>query len=136
VLTADQVLPLTVGGGVRTLEDIRALLKAGADKVAVNTAAVADPGFVQRASERFGSQCIVVAIDAKRVRSPRSKVEGRRVAEGSPQSSDAGWEVFRGVPAYTMRPSAGEILPTSMDRTNEGGYDLIPKATAARRRIP
>lgn len=136
--TADQVfMPLTVGGGVRTLEDIRALLKSGADKVAVNTAAVADPGFVQRASERFGSQCIVVAIDAKRVRSPGSKVEGRRVAEGNPQSSDAGWEVFThggrrstGIDAVEWAGrmeglGAGEILLTSMDRdgTREG-YDL------------
>ena len=65
--TAEQVfMPLTVGGGVRTLEDIRALLKAGSDKVSINTAAVADPTFVRAAAGRFGTQCIVVAIDAKR----------------------------------------------------------------------
>src|SRR3989338_5912308 len=65
--TAEKVfMPLTVGGGIRTLEDIRNLLKAGADKVSINTAAVKDPEFVKKASERFGSQCIVVAIDAKR----------------------------------------------------------------------
>ena len=64
--TAEQVfMPLTVGGGVRTLEDIRNLLKAGADKVAINSAAVKDPTFVQKAAKSFGSQCIVVAIDAK-----------------------------------------------------------------------
>ena len=63
---SDVFMPLTVGGGVRTLEDIRDLLNAGADKVSINTAAVNDPELVRRASERFGSQCIVVAIDAKR----------------------------------------------------------------------
>ena len=66
--TAEQVfMPLTVGGGVRTLDDIRTLLNAGADKVSINTAAVQNPEFVREASERFGSQCIVVAIDARRV---------------------------------------------------------------------
>src|SRR5208337_2216325 len=65
--TAEEVfMPLTVGGGVRQLEDIRDLLKAGADKVSINTAAVAEPEFVRQAAERFGSQCIVIAIDAKR----------------------------------------------------------------------
>ena len=65
--TAAQVsMPLTVGGGIRTLDDIKRLLRAGADKVSINTAAIEDPEFVRRASERFGSQCIVVAIDAKR----------------------------------------------------------------------
>src|SRR4030067_449813 len=65
--TADEIfIPLTVGGGVRTSEDIRKLLKAGADKVSINTAAVKDPQFVEKASKRFGSQCIVIAIDAKR----------------------------------------------------------------------
>ncbi len=65
--TAEEIfIPLTVGGGVRNLEDIRKLLKAGADKVSINTAAVKDPSFVKRASKRFGSQCIVIAIDAKR----------------------------------------------------------------------
>src|SRR5574342_1007878 len=75
--TADTVfMPLTVGGGVRTLEDVRNLLNAGADKVSINTAAVHQPGFVKEAAQRFGTQCIVVAIDAKR------KLKGR------------GWEVF------------------------------------------
>ena len=67
--TAEEIfIPLTVGGGVRRLEDIRKLLKAGADKVSINTAAVKDPRFVERASKRFGSQCVVIAIDAKRRR--------------------------------------------------------------------
>src|SRR3990170_7285315 len=71
--TAEQVfMPLTVGGGIRTLEDIRKLLKAGADKVSINTAAVNDPEFIKKASKRFGSQCIVVAIDAKRIQSSKT----------------------------------------------------------------
>jgi cyclase len=75
--TAEEVfMPVTIGGGIRTLEDIRELLRAGADKVSINTAAVEDPEFVKKASGRFGSQCIVVAIDAKR------KPDG------------AGWEVY------------------------------------------
>src|SRR5256712_10478790 len=66
--SADQLfMPLTVGGGIRTLDDIRDLLRAGADKVSINTAAVSNPEFVRQAAERFGTQCIVVAIDAKRV---------------------------------------------------------------------
>src|SRR5690606_4977922 len=72
-------IPLTVGGGIRTLEDIRTMLNAGADKVSINTAAVFNPEFVRQAAERFGSQCIVVAIDAKKVS-----------AEGEPDR----WEIF------------------------------------------
>src|SRR5262249_9770827 len=64
-------MPLTVGGGIRTVEDVRALLQAGADKASINTAAVADPEFVRRASDRFGSQCVVVAVDARRRAAPR-----------------------------------------------------------------
>jgi len=116
--TAEQVfMPLTVGGGVRTLDDIRDLLRAGADKVSINTAAVQRPEFVKEAAERFGTQCIVVAIDAKR--------------------SGSGWEVFThggrkptGLDAIdwarTMASfGAGEILLTSMDRDGtKEGYDL------------
>jgi len=116
--TAEQVfMPLTVGGGIRTIDDIRDLLKAGADKVSINTAAVQHPEFVKQAAERFGTQCIVVAIDAKRAAN--------------------GWEVFthggrnatgidaidwaRAVESY----GAGEILLTSMDRDgSKAGYDL------------
>jgi len=72
---AEVSMPLTVGGGIRTLEDIKELLHAGADKVSINTAAVKDPEFVKRASERFGSQCIVVAIDAKKVQSSKFKIQ-------------------------------------------------------------
>ncbi len=113
-------IPLTVGGGIRTLDDVRRLLNAGADKVAINTAAVKDPEFVRRAAERFGSQCIVVAIDAKRV-------------SGDPPR----WEIFThggrkptGIDAVEWAKKmvdlgAGEILLTSMDRdgTREG-FDL------------
>lgn len=117
--TASEVfVPLTVGGGLRTVEDVRELLLAGADKVAINTAAVADPDFVRRASGRFGSQCIVVAIDARR-------------------RDGGGWEVFThggrnptGIDAVGWAAKmedfgAGEILLTSMDRDGtEDGYDL------------
>jgi imidazole glycerol-phosphate synthase subunit HisF len=116
--TAEQVfMPLTVGGGVRTIDDIRDLLKAGADKVSINTAAVQHPEFVKQAAERFGTQCIVVAIDAKRAAN--------------------GWEVFThggrnatGIDAIdwarTMESyGAGEILLTSIDRDgSKAGYDL------------
>ncbi|MEW8258938.1 MAG: HisA/HisF-related TIM barrel protein, partial [Candidatus Thiodiazotropha taylori] len=106
-------IPLTVGGGIRTEEDIRRMLNAGADKVAINTAAVFNPEFVKQATDRFGSQCIVVAIDAKKVS-----------AEGEPLK----WEIFThggrkptGLDAieWAQRMSdygAGEILLTSMDR--------------------
>ena len=111
-------MPLTVGGGVRTVDDIRALLRAGADKVSINTAAVAEPEFVGRAAERFGAQCIVVAIDAKNVAPGRWEVfthGGRR-----PTGLDAvEW-------ARRMTTNgAGEILLTSMDRDGtRDGYDL------------
>jgi len=115
-------MPLTVGGGVRTCDDVRALLRAGADKVSINTAAVDDPAFVGEAAERFGTQCVVVAIDAR-----------RRVSE----DPAAGWEVFThggrrptGLDAVAWarrmeEAGAGEILLTSMDRDGtKSGYDL------------
>jgi cyclase len=135
--TADRVfLPLTVGGGVRTLDDVRALLLAGADKVSINTAAVADPAFVALAARRFGTQCIVVAIDARRAPdfdagNPRFEVfthGGRR-----PTGLDAiEW-------ASRMEASgAGEILLTSMDRDGtKRGYDLeLVRAVTSSVRIP
>ncbi|MYH39883.1 MAG: imidazole glycerol phosphate synthase subunit HisF [Candidatus Dadabacteria bacterium] len=117
--TASEVfVPLTVGGGLRTVDDVRELLLAGADKVTINTAAITDPEFVRRASDRFGSQCIVVAIDARR-------------------RNSGGWEVFThggrnptGIDAVSWAAmmedfGAGEILLTSMDRDGtEDGYDL------------
>ncbi|MBS3905526.1 MAG: imidazole glycerol phosphate synthase subunit HisF [Syntrophaceae bacterium] len=116
--TAEEIfIPLTVGGGVKNLEDIRKLLKAGADKVSINTAAVKDPSFVERASKRFGSQCIVIAIDARR--------------------RGQGWEVYThggrvptGIDALLWaremeKLGAGEILLTSMDRDGtKDGYDI------------
>ncbi|MET0153238.1 MAG: imidazole glycerol phosphate synthase subunit HisF [Candidatus Binatia bacterium] len=129
--TAETVfIPLTVGGGVRELGDIRALLNAGADKVSINTAAVGRPELVREAAERFGTQCIVVAVDAKRV--------------------GGSWEVFThggrtptGLDAidWTRRMEsygAGEILLTSMDRDGTKlGYDLsLTAAIAAAVRVP
>jgi cyclase len=120
--TAEQVfMPLTVGGGIRSLDDIRALLKAGADKVSINTAAVASPEFVQGAAGRFGTQCIVVAIDAKHAGSGRPNAwevythGGRR-----PTGLDV-IEWAKRMEAY----GAGEILLTSMDRDGtQAGYDI------------
>ena len=117
--TAEEVfIPLTVGGGVRTDDDVHALLRAGADKVSVNSAAVRDPSLLSRCADRFGTQCMVVAIDAKR--------------------REGGWDVFVDAgrtPAdrdavewaaeATARHGAGEVLLTSMDRDGTGeGYDL------------
>lgn len=120
---ASQVfIPLTVGGGIRTVDDIRRMLNAGADKVGINSAAVKNPDFVREAAERFGSQCIVVAIDAKQVS-----------AEGEPLK----WEIFThggrqptGIDAVEWARKmvdlgAGEILLTSMDRDGtKSGFDL------------
>ena len=152
--TAEEAfMPLTVGGGVRTEDDVRTLLKAGADKVSINTAAVDNPDFVGAAALRFGSQCVVVAVDAR----------SRRYANGSQGGSDApelprwagsypellvdprvteGWEIFThggrratGIDAIAwckrmQQLGAGEILLTSMDRDGtKAGYDL--KLTAA-----
>jgi imidazole glycerol-phosphate synthase subunit HisF len=122
-------IPLTVGGGIRCLNDIRRMLIAGADKVAINTAAVQRPEFVREAAERFGSQCIVVAIDAKQV---------------SPAEEPRRWEVFThggrkatGIEAIAWARQmvafgAGEILLTSMDRdgTREG-FDLLLTRTVS-----
>jgi cyclase len=121
-VASEVFIPLTVGGGIRTLEDIRRMLNAGADKVGINSAAVSNPEFVREAAERFGSQCIVVAIDAKKVSLP-----------GEPSR----WEIFThggrkatGIDAIAWAKrmvdyGAGEILLTSMDRdgTREG-FDL------------
>ena len=128
-------MPLTVGGGVRTVEDIRQLLLAGADKVSINTAAVNDRQFVRHAAEKFGSQCIVVAIDAKKVS-----------AEGQPPA----WEIFThggrkppGLNAVAFAREvaglgAGELLVTSMDRDGtKSGYDLaLTRAIADAVSIP
>ena len=130
--TAEQCfMPLTVGGGVRTVEDIRKLLLAGADKVSINTAAVHRPEFVGEAAEKFGSQCIVVAIDAKQTEPGRWEIftHGGR----TPTGIDAvGWAVrMEGL-------GAGEILLTSMDRDGtKSGFDVaLTRAVADSIRIP
>ena len=123
-VAAEVFIPLTVGGGVRGIDDVRRLLNAGADKVSINTAAVFDPDFVARAAARFGSQCIVVAVDAKRV-------------EAAADSGSPRWEVFThggrrpaGLDAVAWcgrmaELGAGEILLTSMDRDGtRDGFDL------------
>lgn len=113
-------IPLTVGGGIRTLEDIRRMLNAGADKVSINSAAVARPEFVREAAERFGSQCIVVAIDAKQVSVDPHLWEIFTHGGRKPTGLDA-VEWARRMVEY----GAGEILLTSMDRDGtKSGFDL------------
>ena len=123
-------MPLTVGGGTRTVEDVRALLNAGADKVSINTSAVERPAFIQESSERFGNQCIVVAIDAKRAAHGwKVYTHGGRVATGKDAIAWAKEAEQRG---------AGEILLTSMDCDGtKAGYDLeLTKAVADAVGIP
>jgi cyclase len=130
--TAEQCfMPVTVGGGVRTLEDVRQLLRAGADKVSINTAAVRDPDFVRAAAGKFGAQCIVIAIDAK-------------------QTGEGQWQIFThggreptGIDAFDYAErmvalGAGEILLTSMDRDGtRSGYDIaLTRAVADRVSVP
>jgi imidazole glycerol-phosphate synthase subunit HisF len=131
--TADRCfMPLTVGGGVRALDDIRSLLRAGADKVSINTAAVAEPDLVGRAAERFGTQCIVVAIDAKRVPGEERwevythggrRPTGLDAVEWATRLTDGG---------------AGEVLLTSMDRDGtKDGYDIaLTRAVADAVSVP
>jgi len=131
-VASEVFIPLTVGGGIRTLDDVRRMLNAGADKVSINTAAIARPEFVREAAERFGNQCIVVAIDAKSV-SPRPLGEGSGVRVADSRR----WEIFThggrrptGIDAveWARRMAeygAGEILLTSMDRDGtKRGFDL------------
>ena len=134
---ADTVfIPFTVGGGIRTAEDIREILRAGADKVSLNTAAVRNPELITNGAEKFGVQCIVVAIDAKR--------------RATPEATRPSWEVFvhggrtpTGLDVLewaekAQRLGAGEILLTSMDRDGtKDGYDLeLLKAVTSSVRIP
>ncbi len=130
--TAEQCfMPLTVGGGIRTVEDVRNLLLAGADKASINTAAVNNPDFVREAAEKFGSQCIVVAIDAKQVAPGRWEIftHGGRNATGIDAVDYA---------RQAERNGAGEILLTSMDRDGTGAGFNIPltRAVADAVRIP
>jgi cyclase len=111
-----------VGGGVRTVEDIRTLLLAGADKVSINTAAVKDPDFVAQAARKFGSQCIVVAIDAKRTSAPGEPAAWQIFTHGG--RSPTGIDAIDFARTVTAR-GAGELLVTSMDRDGmRSGYDL------------
>ena len=144
-------IPLTVGGGIRTVEDIRRMLKAGADKVSLNTAAVNNPALIGQGAAQFGNQCIVVAIDAKRV-------DRRATDPGRPSAADAGlaldeasgWEVYTrggrtptGIDAVKWAARAvelgsGEILLTSMDEDGQKrGYDLeLTRAVSRAASVP
>ena len=128
-------MPLTVGGGIRTVDDIRALLSSGADKVSINTAAVARRGFVKEAAEKFGDQCIVVAIDAKRVSSAGEPERWQIFTHGgrNPTGLDA-LAYAREVVAL----GAGEILLTSMDRDGtRQGFDIgLSRAVADAVSVP
>ena len=128
-------IPLTVGGGIRNLEDIRTMLNAGADKVAINTAAVNDPDFVRAAAARFGSQCIVVAVDAKRVNAEAEAPRWEIFTHGGrkPTGIDAIEWVKRMVDY-----GAGEILLTSMDRDGtKTGFDLeLNRAVSSAVQVP
>src|SRR5574337_791558 len=121
--TAEQVfMPLTVGGGVRNIDDIRRLLKAGSDKVSINTAAVKDPEFVTKAARRFGSQCIVVAIDAKKAKSSIDSTRWEVYINGG--RTPTGLDAVEWAKEVESR-GAGEILLTSMDCDGtKDGFDL------------
>ena len=128
-------IPLTVGGGIRSLEDIRRLLNAGADKISINTAAVNDPGFVLEATRTFGSQCIVVAIDAKQVSAAGEALRWRVFTHGGRR--ETGIDAI----AWAQRMAAygaGEILLTSMDRDGtRDGFDLpLTRAVSTAVSIP
>ena len=132
--TADSIfIPFTVGGGIRSIDDFNAILGAGADKVAVNTAALADPDLVQRAADHFGSQCVVVAVDARRAEATESGWEVYTHGGRTPTGTDAVAWCRR-----AQQLGAGEILLTSMDRDGtRDGYDLpLLNAVAAEVRIP
>lgn len=158
---SDVFIPLTVGGGINTVEDIRDLLNAGCDKVSINTSAIRDPEFIGRAAERFGSQCIVVAIDAKSCTdhepgeadvppwlSDNKALDFLRVDRQ--EKAGLQWEVYthggrkpRGIDAvqwaaYMEKLGAGEILLTSMDRDGTKiGYDIpLTRAVSEAVRIP
>jgi cyclase len=132
--TAEQVfIPLTVGGGVRTEDDVRTLLRTGADKVAINSAAVRDPSLLERCGDLFGAQCMVVAIDAKR----RSEGDGWEVFVDAGRTA-AGRDAVEWAVEATAQRGAGEILLTSMDRDGTGeGFDLeLLEAVARETAVP
>ncbi len=132
--TAEKVfMPLTVGGGVSSVADIRALLNAGADKVSINTAAVKNPRFIKEASDRFGAQCIVVAVDARAV--PGKKGRWQVYTHGGRENT--GLDVLAWV-KKAEKYGAGEILLTSMDRDGtKSGYDIaLTRAVCEAVKIP
>ncbi|WP_274423482.1 imidazole glycerol phosphate synthase subunit HisF [Chelativorans sp. YIM 93263] len=134
--TAEQCfMPLTVGGGVREVADIRKLLLAGADKVSINTAAVRDPEFVARAADKFGNQCIVVAIDAKRVSSEHEPERWEIFTHGGRTATGIDAVEFA---ARVAALGAGELLLTSMDRDGtKAGYDIaLTRAITDAVRVP
>lgn len=128
-------IPLTVGGGIRTLDDIRTMLNAGADKVAINTAAVHNPEFVRQAAQRFGSQCIVVAVDAKQVSAPGEPLRWEIFTHGGRKAT--GIDAIAWVKRM-VEYGAGEILLTSMDRDGTRmGFDLaLNKAVSTAVQVP
>jgi cyclase len=133
--TAEQVfIPLTVGGGIQSLENVKNLLRAGADKVSINSAAVRDPDFINRASDRFGNQCIVVAIDARRRKDPHNPGWDVHVRGGR---ENTGIDALKWAQEVEKR-GAGELLVTSMDADGtKAGYDLeLTKAIAETVQIP
>lgn len=141
-------MPVTVGGGVRTIEDIRKLLLAGADKVAINSAAVNDPDFISGAADKFGNQCIVVSVDAKQRLEQRTGGDDRQAIRREDKQS--GWEIFThggrkpsGLDAVEfatrmVERGAGELLVTSMDRDGtKSGFDLaLTRAIADAVEVP
>lgn len=134
-IAAEVFIPLTVGGGIRTLADIRRMLNAGADKVSINSAAVKNPDFVTEAAERFGAQCIVVALDAKRVSAAGETPRWEIFTHGGrkPTGIDAiAWAV------RMAENGAGELLLTSMDRDGtKDGFDLgVTRAIADAVTVP
>src|ERR1700739_2664504 len=128
-------MPLTVGGGVRSIEDIRALLTSGADKVSINTAAVARRGFVKEAAEKFGDQCIVVAIDAKQVSTPGEPGRWEIFTHGGPHPTGIDALAYA---REVVALGAGEILLTSMDRDGtRRGFDIaLTRAVADAVTVP
>ncbi len=134
-VASEVFIPLTVGGGIREIGDVRKMLNAGADKVAINTAAVFNPEFVREATDRFGSQCIVVAVDAKRVSAPGEDGRWEIFTHGGRKGTgiDA-LEWVRKMDAY----GAGEILLTSMDRdgTRQGFDNELNRRVSDSVRIP
>lgn len=143
-------IPLTVGGGIRVVDDIRHALGAGADKTSLNTAAIADPAVLGEGAARFGSQCVVVAIDAKAVTEPHPLAYDHEWARAAALDGDSRWEVYThggrrptGLDAVrwaeqAVRAGAGEVLLTSMDRDGtKSGYDLaLTRAVSDRVPVP